>query len=101
MFFQVYLTISDDILRQELFRNALKQFESSPDNHFQRESILDIIRILVLYQNAEDIALLFDTWVYPLSETVLGNPKKGKKIKKEKENEGEMKEEEEKKNELR
>ncbi|XP_022120685.2 RRP12-like protein [Pieris rapae] len=79
---QVYLTISDQSLRQELFDNSIKQLETSETNHFQRESILDIIRILVLYQNSSQIANLFEKWVYPLCETVLENPKKQKKAKK-------------------
>ncbi|CAH2093470.1 unnamed protein product [Euphydryas editha] len=81
---QVYLTISDQKLREELFTNALQQLEASVDNHFQRESILDVIRILVLYQNSEQIANLFEKWIFPLCETVLENPKKFKKSKKEK-----------------
>ncbi|XP_052752082.1 RRP12-like protein [Galleria mellonella] len=81
---QVYLTISDQGLREELFKNALQQLELSQDNHFQRESILDIIRLLVLYQDSDQIAVLFDKWVYPLCETVLEDPKKFKKAKKDK-----------------
>ncbi|XP_073947995.1 RRP12-like protein [Choristoneura fumiferana] len=81
---QVYLAISDQTLRQELFTNAIQQLETSTDNHFQRESILDIIRLLVLYQSSEQIAHLFDKWVYPLCETVIENPKKHKKMRKEK-----------------
>ncbi|XP_041971628.1 RRP12-like protein [Aricia agestis] len=81
---QVYLTISDQQLREELFSNALQQLEASKDNHFQRESILDVIRLLVLYQNSKRIAELFDKWVYPLCETVLEDPKKFKKTKKDK-----------------
>lgn len=80
---QVYLTISDQTLREELFSNALQQLETSKDNHFQRESILDIVRALVLYQSSERIAKLFDDWVYPLCETVLEDPKKHKRPKKE------------------
>ncbi|XP_022831509.1 RRP12-like protein isoform X1 [Spodoptera litura] len=80
---QVYLTISDQTLREELFTNALQQLETSKENHFQREAILDIIRTLVLYQTSERIAKLFDEWVYPLCETVLEDPKKHKKAKKE------------------
>lgn len=82
--FQVYLTISEPKLREELYNNALQQLETSKDNHFQRESILDVVRLLVLYQNSEKIAQLFDKWVYPLCETVLEDPKKFKKAKKEK-----------------
>ncbi|XP_059048180.1 RRP12-like protein [Achroia grisella] len=81
---QVYLIISEQTLREELFKNSVQQLELSTDNHFQRESILDIIRLLVLYQNSDEIALLFDKWVYPLCETVLEDPKKFKKAKKEK-----------------
>ncbi|RVE49136.1 hypothetical protein evm_006257 [Chilo suppressalis] len=81
---QVYLTISDQSLREELFKNSLQQLETSKDNHFQRESILDIIRLLVLYQSSENITNLFDQWVIPLCETVLENPKQLKKARKEK-----------------
>ncbi|KAL0867995.1 hypothetical protein ABMA27_008655 [Loxostege sticticalis] len=102
---QVYLTISDQTLREELFTNALQQLESSEDNHFQREAILDIIRLLVLYQSSENIAHLFDKWVFPLCETVLEDPKKFKKAKKEKQKKDAMEEGneegQEKKNELR
>lgn len=62
--------------------NALQQLEASKDNHHQRESILDIIRLLVLYQTSEKIAQLFDEWVYPLCETVLEDPRKYKRAKK-------------------
>ncbi|XP_047032780.1 RRP12-like protein [Helicoverpa zea] len=91
---QVYLTISEQSLREELFTNALQQLETSKDNQFQRESILDIIRALVLYQSSDRIAKLFDDWVYPLCETVLEDPKKHKKAKKdisEQETEGDNK----------
>ncbi|KAG6446784.1 RRP12-like protein [Manduca sexta] len=81
---QVYLTISDQTLREELFNNALQQLDASKDKHFQRESILDIIRLLVLYQSSEQIEKLFESWVYPLCETVLEDPKKFKRAKKEK-----------------
>ncbi|CAB3246003.1 unnamed protein product [Arctia plantaginis] len=94
---QVYLTISDQTLTEELFTNALQQLGTSKDNHFQRESILDIIRTLVLYQNSDRIAKLFDEWVYPLCETVLEDPKKHKKAKKE----NAVEENGEEKNELR
>ncbi|XP_026740295.1 RRP12-like protein [Trichoplusia ni] len=93
---QVYLTISDQTLREELFSNALQQLEGSKDNHFQRESILNVIRALVLYQSSETIAKLFEDWIYPLSETVLEDPKKNKRAKKENQEENG-----EKKNELR
>ncbi|KAJ8712879.1 hypothetical protein PYW08_008183 [Mythimna loreyi] len=100
---QVYLTISDQTLREELFTNALQQLETSKDNHFQRESILDVIRTLVLYQSSERIVKLFEEWVYPLCETVLEDPKKHKKPKKEKEmeTEGENEEADKKKGDLK
>ncbi|CAG9126433.1 unnamed protein product [Plutella xylostella] len=81
---QVYLIISDQSLREELFRNSLQQLETSTDNHAQRESILDVLRLLVLYQSCEQITDLFDKWVFPLCATVLEDPKKFKKTKKEK-----------------
>ncbi|CAH0713508.1 unnamed protein product, partial [Brenthis ino] len=81
---QVYLTISDQTLREELFNNSLQQLDVTVDNHFQREAILDIIRLLVLYQSTENILNLFTNWVFPLCETVLEDPKKFKKSKKEK-----------------
>ncbi|XP_049879391.1 RRP12-like protein [Pectinophora gossypiella] len=81
---QTYLTISDQTLREELFKNALQQLETSKENHFQRESILDIIRLLVLYQTSENIANLFEKWVYPLCETVLEDPRKFRKAQKQK-----------------
>ncbi|CAH0758421.1 unnamed protein product [Diatraea saccharalis] len=104
---QVYLTISDQSLREELFKNAIQQLETSSDNHFQRESILDIVRLLVLYQSSEQITNLFDKWVIPLCETVLENPKQLKRNKKEKQKSVAMEEDntedtkEDKKKELR
>ncbi|CAH2217524.1 jg6757, partial [Pararge aegeria aegeria] len=100
---QVYLTICDQTLREELFTNALQQLEASKDNHFQRESILDVIRLLVFYQSSEQIANLFEKWVYPLCDTVLEDPKKFyKKNKKEKmETEETQQQNGEKKNDLR
>ncbi|XP_013142021.1 PREDICTED: RRP12-like protein [Papilio polytes] len=81
---QIYLTITDQNVREELYKNAITQLEASIDNHFQRESILDVIRLLILYQTSEEIAVLFDKWVFPLAETVIEDPKKFKKAKKEK-----------------
>lgn len=78
----MYLSITDASLIEELFTNALQQLESSKDNYFQRESILDVVRLLVLYQNTDKIEKLFDDWVYPLCETVLEHPKKFKKARK-------------------
>jgi hypothetical protein len=81
--------------------------ETSKENHFQRESILDVVRLLVLYQTNEQITQLFDKWVYPLCETVLEDPKKFKKAKKEKKKSAAMEEDaaedekDVKKNELR
>ncbi|XP_052739088.1 RRP12-like protein [Bicyclus anynana] len=99
---QVYLTICDQTLREEFFTNALQQLEASKDNHFQRESILDVIRLLVLYQNSEQIASLFEKWVYPLCDTVLEDPKTFyKKNKKERMNMDETQENGDKKKELR
>ncbi|XP_072934195.1 RRP12-like protein [Epargyreus clarus] len=79
---QAYLSISDQSLREELFTNALQQLETSQDNHFQREAILDVIRLLVLHQNSDQISSLFERWIFPLCETVLEDPKKFKKAKK-------------------
>lgn len=79
---QVYLSISDENLNRELFDNAVKQLEAARDDHFQRESILDVIRVLVLYQESDRIAKLFDDWLYPLCETVLEDPRTFKKAKK-------------------
>ncbi|XP_034828226.1 RRP12-like protein [Maniola hyperantus] len=100
---QVYLTISDQTLREELFTNAVQQLDASKDNHFQRESILDVIRVLVLYQDPDQIANLFEKWVYPLCDTVLEDPKKfNKKNRKEKmETEESQQQNGEKKNDLR
>ncbi|XP_013167827.1 PREDICTED: RRP12-like protein [Papilio xuthus] len=89
---QIYLTITDQNVREELYKNAITQLEASIDNHFQRESILDIIRLLILYQTHKEIAVLFDKWVFPLCETVINDPKKYKKAKKDKmEEDGETK----------
>ncbi|KPI99063.1 RRP12-like protein [Papilio xuthus] len=89
---QIYLTITDQNVREELYKNAITQLEASVDNHFQRESILDIIRLLILYQTHKEIAVLFDKWVFPLCETVIDDPKKYKKAKKDKmEEDGETK----------
>ncbi|KAJ0173282.1 hypothetical protein K1T71_011458 [Dendrolimus kikuchii] len=98
---QSYLTVSEQSLREELFDNALQQLSLSSDNHFQRESILVIVRFLVLYQSCEKITKLFDDWVFPLCETVLENPKTFKKAKKEKSGENMSVEETGEKKEMR
>ncbi|VVC87196.1 unnamed protein product [Leptidea sinapis] len=85
---QVYLTISEPSLCEELFQNAIQQLQTSENDHFKRESILDIVRILVLYQKSEHIAELFDKWLYPLCETIPEDFKKKSNKKKNNEMDG-------------
>lgn len=67
LFFQVYLSIAPESLREELFNNSLKQLENTED-YFVKESLLDVVRILILYQNEAKIKDLFVKWILPLCE---------------------------------
>lgn len=85
---RVYLTIAPQSLRQELFQNSLKRLECKSDYH-SRESLLDVIGALALYQSDDKISSLFETWIYPLCENTGQDLKKVIKKKKESKSETE------------
>lgn len=77
---KVYVSIAKPELTQQLLTNALDRLNSSsedPEDPFIKESILDLIRALVPYQNVDNIGLLYDQCVKPLPE--IKNNKEQKK----------------------
>ncbi|ERL87854.1 hypothetical protein D910_05242 [Dendroctonus ponderosae] len=63
---KLYLTISRPELNQQLFSNALERLNASsdePEDHFIKESILDLIKTLIPYQGADSIAIIYEQCV--------------------------------------
>ncbi|EFA09698.2 RRP12-like protein [Tribolium castaneum] len=68
---KVYLTIAKPELTQQLLTHAIERLNSSsedPEDSFIKESILDLIRALVPYQDVENIKVLYEQCVKPLPE---------------------------------
>lgn len=68
---KVYLTIAKPELTQQLLNHAIERLNSSsedPEDSFIKESILDLIRALVPYQNVDNIKILYEQCVKPLPE---------------------------------
>lgn len=57
--FQVYLSISDSSLQNELFAKAFQKLKSDDVDKFVRECVMDLLRILVPYQSSENISTLY------------------------------------------
>lgn len=77
---KLYLTISRPELNQQLFSNALERLNASsdePEDHFIKESILDLIKTLIPYQSAESITIIYEQCVKNLPE--IKNNKEQKK----------------------
>ncbi|CAH1115005.1 unnamed protein product, partial [Psylliodes chrysocephalus] len=77
---KLYLSIARPELTQQLFANALERLNSSsdePEDHFIKESILDLIRALVPYQNDENINTLYQQCIKNLPD--IKNSKEQKK----------------------
>ncbi|CAG9862008.1 unnamed protein product [Phyllotreta striolata] len=77
---KVYLSIARPELNQQLFNNAMERLNSNsdePEDHFIKESILDLIRALVPYQNADNVDQLYQQCVKNLPQ--IKNNKEQKK----------------------
>uniref|UniRef100_A0A6P7FHR4 RRP12-like protein n=1 Tax=Diabrotica virgifera virgifera TaxID=50390 RepID=A0A6P7FHR4_DIAVI len=77
---KLYLSIARPELTQQLFNNAIERLNSSsdePEDHFIKESILDLIRALVPYQNAQNVEILYQQCIQNLPE--IKNNKEQKK----------------------
>ncbi|KAJ8929349.1 hypothetical protein NQ314_017977 [Rhamnusium bicolor] len=77
---KLYLSIARPQLNQQLFSHAIERLNSSsdePEDHFIKESILDLIRALVPYQNSENVNILYQQCVKCLPE--IKNNKEQKK----------------------
>ncbi|CAH1156050.1 unnamed protein product [Phaedon cochleariae] len=77
---KLYLTIARPELTSQLFTHALERLNSSsdePEDHFIKESILDLIRALVPYQNCDTVNTLYEQCVKCLPE--IKNSKEQKK----------------------
>lgn len=76
----MYLSIARPELTQQLFLNALERLNTSsdePEDHFIKESILDLIRALVPYQNKENVKTLYEQCIKCLPD--IKNKKEQKK----------------------
>ncbi|KAJ8910882.1 hypothetical protein NQ315_000513 [Exocentrus adspersus] len=59
---KLYLTVAKPELTQQLFQHAIERLNSSsddPEDHFIKESILDLIRALTPYQSKENVEVLY------------------------------------------
>lgn len=67
---QVYLSISGNELLQDLFNRALQKLESeeAEKSDFKKESILDLIRLLLPYQHADSLKLLFEKHIVKVKD---------------------------------
>lgn len=77
---KLYLTISRPELNRELFTNAVERLNASsdePEDHFIKESILDLIRALIPYQDCDSIGTVYHQCVKTLPE--IKNNKEQKK----------------------
>lgn len=57
--FQVYLSIADAGLQNELFAKAFQKLKNDDVDKFVRECVMDLLRILVPYQSPENISTLY------------------------------------------
>lgn len=57
----------------------MAKLENDETDYFMKESILDVVRILVLYQKEEKIRHLFEKWIFPLCENTAEDAKKAAK----------------------
>lgn len=75
----MYLSVAKPELTTQLFCSALERLDGSgePDEVFVKESILDLIRALVPYQNSESIDKLYQQCIKSLPE--IKNSKEQKK----------------------
>lgn len=77
---KLFLSIAKPELHQQLFSHAIERLNSSsedPEDSFIKESILDLIRALVSYQNAANVKLLYDQCIKSLPD--IKNNKEQKK----------------------
>lgn len=77
---KLYLTLARPELTSQLFKNAVERLNTStdePEDHFIRESILDLIRALIPYQNIQGISTVYDQCVKSLPD--IKNNKEQKK----------------------
>ncbi|XP_034255302.1 RRP12-like protein [Thrips palmi] len=56
---KVYLSIADPVLQNELFVKAFQKLKSGVVDKFVKESVMDLLRILVPYQSSENILTLY------------------------------------------
>jgi hypothetical protein len=65
----VYLTLSDDVLKEQLFNKCCNMLENCKDSEpLLLESILDIIRVLVPYQSVKSLKAFFDSRISKTKE---------------------------------
>ncbi|XP_076254422.1 RRP12-like protein [Rhynchophorus ferrugineus] len=77
---KMYLKISRSELKSQLFYNAVERLNTSsdePEDHFIKESILDLIRALIPYQSMEGIDTIYQQCVKNLPD--IKNNKEQKK----------------------
>ncbi|KAJ1525453.1 hypothetical protein ONE63_010264 [Megalurothrips usitatus] len=57
---KIYLSISDSTLQNELFDRAFQKLKSDGIDKFVKECVMDLLKILLPYQNAENISALYN-----------------------------------------
>jgi ribosomal RNA-processing protein 12 len=65
----VYLKLCEPALCAELFERAFGRLENTEESDFMKESVLDLLRVLLPYQASENIAKLFDLMKSRIGET--------------------------------
>ncbi|KAK7790254.1 hypothetical protein R5R35_001055 [Gryllus longicercus] len=77
---KVYLTISTPELTQELFDKAFEKLDQDDVNEFTRESILDLLRCLISYQNTQKLNILFSRIEKSIRDPKSGHQKKSYRL---------------------
>lgn len=74
---KIYLKISEKELTKELFDKALDKVENKETEEFIKESVMDLLRALLAYQNQQDIGKLYTEIIEKIKE--IDNHKEQKK----------------------
>ncbi|XP_026293865.1 RRP12-like protein [Frankliniella occidentalis] len=66
---KVYLSIADSTLQNDLFERAFQKLKGEEVDKFIRESVMDLLRVLVPYQGPDNIAILYNLIKEGIAET--------------------------------
>ena len=65
---QVYLSITDKKLLSEFFEKAYAKVSASPGDTFTYESVIDLLRAMLIYQDEDNIKRVYDLCVKNVAE---------------------------------